>query len=196
MVYGIQASQDVSSAGSPRARRADIVENWRTGPGCSGAGHRAGDFRRCRPSGLACVHQDTLIVIDPTDIRKLYAKRWNISPASGTRARGRSATGTAPAWRSPARRRPPDPPLHMRLWSSRRGGLHQPERRGARRHRPDRLPREEARHLRHRPRRRRTGCSTAWTGAKLDYIVRLVGNRNLLHGRRTALAEERRHPAP
>ncbi len=65
---------------------------------------------------------------------------------------GRS-TDTAPAWRSPAERRPPDPPLHMRM-VERGGGLHQPN--GEVLGVIDRIdPREEARRLRHRPRRRR-----------------------------------------
>ncbi len=117
----------------------------------SGAGHRAG-FPTLSPSGLASRPSGHADRHRPTDIRKLYAKMEYLARV-GTGARGRSATDTArlaAACESGGRR---ITPLHMQLWSSRRR-LHQPERRvlGV----IDQIdPREEARHLRHRPRRRR-----------------------------------------
>jgi hypothetical protein len=141
--------------------------------------------------GSRHVHQDTLIVIDPTDIRKLYAKKMEYlarvrDGSTGEIGNGYSAC-LAVACESGGRR---ITPLHMRLWSSEAEGFisQNDEVLGV----IDQIS----------SRAKKRGIYVIDRGGdgdwlfdgldrrKLDYIVRLVGNRNLLHGRRTAPAEE------
>ncbi len=193
MVYGIQASQDVKLSRIARALDEPIsmkkLED-RLSRMLGSEGIEQGISDAVARLGSRHVHQDTLIVIDPTDIRKLYAKKMEYLARVRDGARGRSATDTAPAWRSPAR---------AAAAGSRRCtcGCGRARRRAS----SARTTRCSASSTRS-PRAKKRGIYVIDRGGdgdwlfdgldrrKLDYIVRLVGNRNLLHGRRTALAEE------
>ena len=194
MVYGIQASQDVKLSRIARAldepismkkledRLSRMLGSEGIEQGISGAVARLGSRH---------VHQDTLIVIDPTDIRKLYAKKMEHlarvrDGSTGETGNGYSAC-LAVACESGGRR---ITPLHMRLWSSGAEGF--TSQNGEVLGVIDQIS----------SRAKKRGIYVIDRGGdgdwlfdgldrrKLDYIVRLVGNRNLLHGRRTALAEE------
>jgi len=194
MVYGIQASQDVKLSRIARALDEPISmkkleDRLRRMLGSEGI--EQGIPGAVARLGSRHVHQDTLIVIDPTDIRKLYAKKMEHlarvrDGSTGETGNGYSAC-LAVACESGGRR---ITPLHMRLWSSGAEGFtsQNDEVLGV----IDQIS----------SRAKKRGIYVIDRGGdgdwlfdgldrrKLDYIVRLVGNRNLLHGRRTALAEE------
>lgn len=194
MVYGIQASQDVKLSRIARALDEPIsmkkLED-RLSRMLGSEGIEQGISDAVARLGSRHVHQDTLIVIDPTDIRKLYAKKMEYlarvrDGSTGEIGNGYSAC-LAVACESGGRR---ITPLHMRLWSSEAEGFtsQNDEVLGV----IDQIS----------SRAKKRGIYVIDRGGdgdwlfdgldrrKLDYIVRLVGNRNLLHGRRTALAEE------
>ena len=194
MVYGIQASQDVKLSRIARALDEPIsmkkLED-RLSRMLGSEGIEQGISDAVARLGSRHVHQDTLIVIDPTDIRKLYAKKMEYlarvrDGSTGEIGNGYSAC-LAIACEIGGRR---ITPLHMRLWSSEADGFtsQNAELLGV----IDQIS----------SRAKKRGIYVIDRGGdgdwlfdgldrrKLDYIVRLVGNRNLLHGRRTALAEE------
>jgi len=194
MVYGIQASQDVKLSRIARALDEPIsmkkLED-RLSRMLGSEGIEQGISDAVARLGSRHVHQDTLIVIDPTDIRKLYAKRMEYlarvrDGSTGEIGNGYSAC-LAIACESGGRR---ITPLHMRLWSSEADGFtsQNDELLGV----IDQIS----------SRAKKRGIYVIDRGGdgdwlfdgldqrKLDYIVRLVGDRNLLHGRRIALAGE------
>jgi len=193
MVYGIQASQDVKLSQIARALDEPIsmkkVEDrlsrmlWSEGveQEISGVIARLGARR---------IHQDTLIVIDPTDIQKLYAEKMEYlarvrDGSTGEIGNGYSAC-LAVACESGTRQ---ITPLHMRLWSSKADGFTSQN--------------DELLHIIDliRVSAKRRGIYVIDRGGdgdwlfdgldarKLDYIVRLVGNRHMRHGRHVVLAE-------
>ncbi len=192
MVYRIQASPGRGSPDRPRARRADI--DGETG-GQAGPDARARASSRgfpllspvrlaSRPSGHA------LIVIDPTDIRKLYAKKMEYLARVGTRSTGdRQRIQRLPGGRLRRRRPPGSRRCTCGCGRARRRASSARTTRCSASSTRSKIPREEARHLRHRPQgdgdwlfdgldRRKLDIDTSWATA------------TLLHGQRTALAEE------
>ncbi len=190
IVCRIQASQDVEARPDRCACSAKPISmkklEDRLGRMLGSEGIEQG-FRRCRPSGLASRPSGHASSTRPTSVSCI--REDGISrPRRGTGHGGRS-TGLQrlPGGRL-RERRPPDHAVAHAAVVERGGGLlHQPERRGARRHRPE--LRAEA--LDHRP-RWRPGLAVRRPGPAQagPHPVRLVGNRNLLHGRRDPLAEE------
>jgi hypothetical protein len=127
MVYGIQASQDVKLSRIARALDEPIsmkkLED-RLSRMLGSEGIEQGISDAVARLGSRHVHQDTLIVIDPTDIRKLYAKKMEYlarvrDGSTGEIGNGYSAC-LAVACESGGRR---ITPLHMRLWSSEAEGF-------------------------------------------------------------------------
>ncbi len=193
MLYGIQASQDVKLSQIARAldepitmkkledRLSRMLSNKEIEPNVAGVIARLGARR---------VRQDTLIVIDPTDIRKLYAEKMEYLARVRDGSTGEIGNGynacLAVACESGKRR---VTPLHMRLWSSEADGFisQNDEMLGI----IDLISTEA----------KKRGVYVVDRGGDgdwlfdgmdergLDYIVRLVGNRILRHGKRAALAE-------
>jgi hypothetical protein len=194
MVYGIQASQDVKLSQIARALDEPISMKktedrlsrmlWDEGieRKVSGVIARLGARR---------IRQDTLIVIDPTDIRKLYAEKMEHlarvrDGSTGEIGNGYSAC-LAVACESGGRR---ITPLHMRLWSSEADGFISQNAEIL-----DIIDQISASAKRRGVYVIDRGGDGDWLfdgldARKLDYIVRLVGNRFLLHGGRSALAED------
>ena len=194
MLYGIQAAQDVKLSNIARAldapismkKQEDRLSSMLANPGIEGviSDHIA-------QLGARRIHQDTLIVIDPTDIRKLYAKKMEFLSTVRDGSEGELGKGytacMAVACESGKRQ---ITPLSMRLWSSEADGF--------------KSQNEEilavADSIRAHAKRR--GIYVVDRGGDgdwlfdymhehgLDYIIRLVGNRNLHHGKRVALAED------
>lgn len=122
MVYGIQASQDVKLSSIGRALEEGIrlkktVErlSWHAGQPGLGEGING----RVAMMGSRRVHRDTLLIVDPSDIRKEYAKRMPYLATVRDGSTGELAPGywTCPivACESSSRRMTP---LHLSLWSS------------------------------------------------------------------------------
>ena len=194
MIYGIQAAQDVKLSEIARALDEPISMKkaedrlsrmlWGEGIDRKISGVIAG-------LGARHVRRDTLIVIDPSDIRKLYAEKMEYlarvrDGSTGEIGNGYSAC-LALACESGGRR---VTPLHMRLWSSEADGFTSQN---------DELlgvidlisvaAKKRGVYVIDR------GGDGDWLfdgldRRGLDYIVRLVGNRTLLHGKRAALARE------
>lgn len=192
MIYGIQASQDVKLSQIARAldepismkkledRLSRMLWSEAIEPEIFGVIARLGARR---------IRQDTLIVIDPTDIQKLYAEKMEYlarvrDGSTGEIGNGYSAC-LAVACDSGTRR---ITPLHMRLWSSEADGFASQN---------DELlgiidlisaaAKKRGIYVVDR------GGDGDWlfdglNQRGLDYVVRLVGNRNVCHGRSTVLA--------
>ena len=99
MLYGLQASKDVKLS-------------------CIGRGLDGGIFRAIAREGAKRVGKDTLAVVDPADIRKLYARKMPYLATVRDGSRGELGKGywgcAAVACESGGRR---VVPLHLRLWS-------------------------------------------------------------------------------
>ena len=194
MVYGIQASQDVKLSQIARALDEPITMKKledRLSRMLWSEGIEQGISSVIARLGARHIRQDTLIVVDPTDIRKLYAEKMEYlarvrDGSTGEIGNGYSAC-LAVACESGGRR---ITLLHMRLWSSEADGFTSQN---------DELlgviglicasAKKRGIYVIDR------GGDGDWLfdgldRRGLDFIVRLVGNRNLIHGRRTALAEE------
>lgn len=194
MVYGIQASQDVKLSQIARALDEPIsmkkLED-RLSRMLLSEGIDQEIFGVIARLGARRIRQDTLIVIDPTDIQKLYAEKMEYlarvrDGSTGEIGNGYSAC-LAVACESGMRR---ITPLHMRLWSSKADGFTSQN---------DELlniidlisasAKKRGVYVIDR------GGDGDWlfdglNRRGLDYIVRLVGNRNVCYGRRTLLAQE------
>lgn len=193
MVYGIQASQDVKLSEIARALDEPIsmkkLED-RLSRMLWSEGIERGITDAIARMGARHIRQDTLIVIDPTDIRKLYAEKMEYlarvrDGSTGEIGNGYSAC-LAVACESGGRR---ITPLHMRLWSSEADGFTSQN---------DELLGVVDQISSHAKKRGIYVIDRGGDGdwlfdgldqRELDFIVRLVGNRNLIHGRRVSLAE-------
>ena len=74
MLYGLQASKDVM-------------------PSCIGRGQEEGIFRAVAAEDAKRVGRDTLVVVDPTEIRKLYALRMPYLARVRDRSKGEQGNG-------------------------------------------------------------------------------------------------------
>jgi hypothetical protein len=193
MLYGIQAAQDVKLSEVAREldgpasmkKREDRLSRMLRDDGIE-----PGIFQAVARLGARRVRQDTLVVIDPTDIRKLYARKMEYlarvrDGSTGEIGNGYSAC-LAVACESGGRR---VTPLNFRLWSSEADGFASQN--------------DEIMGIIDliRGHAKRRGIYVIDRGGDgdwlfdgldargLDFIVRLVGNRTLLHGKRAALAE-------
>ncbi len=122
MIYGIQAGRDVKLSSIGRSLGEDILlkkteERLSRHLAMKGLGQEINEV--IIKHGARKVHQDTLIVIDPTDIRKPYAKSMPYLAHVRDGSTGEIANGywacTAVAC-EPGKRRVI--PLHQRLWSA------------------------------------------------------------------------------
>ena len=193
MLYGIQAAQDVKLSEIARALDAPIsmkkqedrlsrmLQN-------EGIGQKISDV--ISRLGARHIRQDTLIVVDPTDIRKLYAEKMEYlarvrDGSTGEIGNGYSAC-LAVACESGGRR---ITPLHMRLWPGEADDFTSQN---------DGLPGVIDLISSHAKKRGIYVIDRGGDGdwlfdgldrRGLDFIVRLAGNRNLIHGRQTVPAE-------
>ena len=122
MLYGIQAAQDVKVSSISRAlgeeiagkKTAERLSHHLATPGMGQAINEA-----VVEQAADRVKDDTLIVIDPTDIRKVYARRMPYLATVRDGSRGELVPGywscIAVACEPDARR---VTPLHLRLWSA------------------------------------------------------------------------------
>ncbi|UCF06064.1 MAG: transposase [bacterium] len=122
MIYGIQAGRDVKLSSIGRSLGEDILlkkteERLSRHLAVKELGQKVNEV--VVEHGARKVHQDTLIIIDPTDIRKHYAKRMPYLARVRDGSTGEIVNGyyscTAVAC-EPGRRR--IIPLHQRLWSA------------------------------------------------------------------------------
>ena len=122
MIYGIQASQDVKLSSIGRALGEDI-ELKKTEERLSHHLKQAGFGQKIQEiiavEAARRVHKDTLIVVDPTDIRKTYAKHMPYLAYVRDGSSGEIVPGywacVAVACEVDSRR---VIPLHQRLWSA------------------------------------------------------------------------------
>jgi len=106
MLYGLQASKDVKLSSIGRGLDEGILlkkTEERLSRNLLREGLAEGIFRVIAREGAKRVGKDTLVVVDPTDIRNLYARRMPYLRGSGTAARGNWGTGTGAARPSRAR---------------------------------------------------------------------------------------------
>ncbi len=194
MFYGLQASQDIKLSCIGRGIDENISlkkTEERLSRHLKREGLADGITACIAREGAKRIKKDTLIVIDPTDIRKWYARKMPYLGRVRDGSSGEICNGywgcAAIACESGARR---ITPLHLRLWScdapefksendeiiqivemtrqaSRRRGIYVIDRGGD-----------------------RGKLYKAFIDKKLDFIVRMVGNRNLLWRKRTILAEK------
>ena len=122
MIYGIQASQDVKLSSISRALGEEIAlkkteERLSHHLQTPGLGQQINEAIVGHASSR--IGTDTLIVIDPTDVRKAYARRM---PYLGTVHDGSTGALAAGYWACLAVACDPDSrkviPLHQRLWSA------------------------------------------------------------------------------
>ena len=194
MLYGIQASKDIKLSCIGRGLDEVISlkkteERLSRNLGCEGLAQRVSDCLACE--GARHIGNDTLIVIDPTDIRKLYARKMpylaKVRDGSSGEIGNGYHCGVAVACESGGRS---IVPLHLRLWSStapdfksendeieqivsticagaKRRGIYVVDRGGDR----DKL-------------------FNVLIDRRLRFIVRLIGHRHLLWRKRPILAEK------
>ena len=122
MIYGIQAGRDVKLSSIGRSLGEDILlkkteERLSRHLAAEGLGQKINEV--IAEHGSRKVHQDTLIVIDPTDVRKPYAKSMPYMArvrdgSTGEIVNGYSVCDVIAC--EPGSRRMI--PLHQRLWSS------------------------------------------------------------------------------
>lgn len=122
MIYGIQAAQDVKLSRIGRALGEEIAPKKteeRLGHHLAAPGLGQAVNEQLALDAASRVHADTLIVVDPTDIRKTYARKM---PYLATVRDGSSGELVPGYWSclamacEPERRRVI--PLHLRLWSA------------------------------------------------------------------------------
>lgn len=122
MIYGIQAAQDVKLSRIGRALGEEVTlkkteERLSHHLAAPGLGQAVNE--QLALDAASRVHADTLIVVDPTDIRKTYARKM---PYLATVRDGSSGELVPGYWSclamacEPQRRRVI--PLHLRLWSA------------------------------------------------------------------------------
>jgi len=122
MIYGIQAGRDVKLSSIGRSLGEDILlkkteERLSRHLAVPGLGQKINEV--IATHGSRKVHQDTLIIIDPTDVRKPYAKSMPYMArvrdgSTGEIVNGYSVCNVIAC--EPGSRRMI--PLHQRLWSS------------------------------------------------------------------------------
>lgn len=194
MLYGIQASKDIKLSCIGRGLDEMIAlkkteERLSRNLGCKGLARKISSCVAREAAGH--IGKDTLIVIDPTDIRKLYARKMpylaKVRDGSSGQIGNGYHCGVAVACESGGRG---IVPLHLRLWScdapdftsendeieeiidticsgAKRRGIYVIDRGGDR----DKI-------------------FNMFIDKRLRFIVRLVGNRHLLWRRRLILAEK------
>lgn len=122
MIYGIQASQDVKLSSIGRALGEDIalkktVERLTHHLQAAGLGQQINEA--IAEHAASRIEEDTLIVIDPTDVRKEFAQRM---PYLSTVRDGSTGDLVPGYWACLAVACDPDSrkviPLHQRLWSA------------------------------------------------------------------------------
>lgn len=121
MLYGLQASKDVKLSCIGRGLNEDILlkkTEERLSRNLAREGLDEGVCLAIAKEGAKRVGKDTLVVIDPTDIRKLYARRMPYLATVRDGSKGELGKGywgcAAVACESGGRR---IMPLHLRLWS-------------------------------------------------------------------------------
>ena len=121
MLYGLQASKDVKLSCIGRGLEEGILlkkTEERLSRNLLREGLDEGIFRAVAAEGAKRVGKDTLVVVDPTDIRKLYARRMPYLARIRDGSKGELGDGywgcAAVACASGGRR---IVPLHLRLWS-------------------------------------------------------------------------------
>ena len=194
MLYGIQKAQDVKLSEIARAidapismkKQEDRLSRMLADPEIEET--LCGLIPRL---GARRVHSDTLIVIDPPDIRKLYAEKMEFLAKVRDGSTGEIGNGytlcLAVACESGGRT---FTPLNLRLWSTAAPGFtsQNAEILGI----IDRIHAHTKRRGIYVMDRGGDGdrLSDALHERGLDHIVRLVGNRSLCRGKRAALASE------
>ena len=122
MIFGIQAAQDVKLSNIGRALGEPIAlkkteERLSHHLGAEGMGQTVNEA--VAQDAAARVHKDTLLVIDPTDIRKTHARKM---PYLATVRDGSTGELVPGYWSCMAMACEPDCrrviPLHLRLWSA------------------------------------------------------------------------------
>lgn len=122
MLFGIQASQDTKLSEISRALDEGIALKKTEERLCRHLATEGMDIlinEQVVKHASRCVHQDTLIVVDPTDIRKRYARRMQYLARIRDGSTGQLCDGywgcVAVACEPRSRR---VIPIHQRLWSS------------------------------------------------------------------------------
>ena len=193
MLYGIQAAKDVKLSCIGRALDEDIPlrkTEMRLGRNLGREGFAGRVFDAIAREGARNIGKDTVIAVDPTDIRKLYARKMENLAAVRDGDKDEPGRGywlcAAVSCQSGGRR---ITPLHLRLWS----------------HEADGFVSENAEMFAAidavRAHAGRRGIYAIDRGGdrdevfnhladnKLGFVIRLVGNRNLVSRKREALAE-------
>jgi hypothetical protein len=121
MLYGLQASKDVKLSCIGRGLDEGILlkkTEERLSRNLRREGLDEGIFRAIAREGAKRIGKDTLVVVDPTDIRKLYARKMPYLATVRDGSKGELGKGywgcAAIACESGGRR---ITPLHLRLWS-------------------------------------------------------------------------------
>ena len=121
MLYGLQASKDVKLSCIGRGLDEDILlkkTEERLSRNLLREGLDESVFRVIAAEGAKRIGKDTLVVVDPTDIRKLYARKMPYLATVRDGSKGELGNGywgcAAVACESGGRR---ITPLHLRLWS-------------------------------------------------------------------------------
>ena len=121
MLYGLQASKDVKLSCIGRGLDEGILlkkTEERLSRNLLREGLDEGIFRAIAREGAKRIGKDTLVVVDPTDIRKLYARKMPYLATVRDGSKGELGPGywgcAAVACESGGRR---IVPLHLRLWS-------------------------------------------------------------------------------
>ena len=194
MLYGIQTAQDVKLSEIARTldspvsmkKLEDRLSRMLANPDIEDT--PAGIIARF---GARSIQKHTLVVIDPSDIQKLYAEKMEFLARVRDGSTGEIGNGyslcMALACKSAARS---FTPLNLRLWST--------EAKGFKSQNAEILSivdkiMEHAKQLGIYVVDRGGDGDWLFDGFHergLDYIVRLVGNRNLCHGKKTALASD------
>jgi hypothetical protein len=193
MLYGIQAAKDVKLSCIGRALDEDIPlrkTEMRLGRNLGREGFAGRVFDAIAREGARNIGKDTVIAVDPTDIRKLYARKMENLATVRDGDKDELGRGywlcAAVSCQSGGRR---ITPLHLRLWS----------------HEADDFVSENAEIFAAidavRAHAGRRGIYAIDRGGdrdevfnhladnKLGFVIRLVGNRNLVFRKREALAE-------
>ena len=194
MLYGIQTAQDVKLSEIARALDAPISMKKQEDRLSRMLASPEIEKTLCRlipKFGSQHIRQDTLVVIDPSDIQKLYAQKMEFLTRVRDGSTGEIGNGyttcLAVACDSGERR---FTPLSLKLWSSEADGFVSQN--------AEILDVIDQIHVHAKQRGiyvMDRGGDGDWLfdamhKRALAYIVRLVGNRNLYHGKRIALASD------